>query len=382
MARQFQPYFYTLRTPQFAAGGQDAVSLEALPTKIFGRIAHLQGILINYVVTPTLTTSPTTPAQTHSLIKSMVFYDGIAERFNASFYDLRQFEIMENGFLQTPDPALTGTGVQVRVSRYLPMGPVAYEGNPTDFLLPVAALRSGEIRLNFGALTDWSADTTVFGAVNIQLVAVLVPLDGEIRLPPAFERRTFNYGSSEAQVQGQALYTSLGIAKQSNAAFTAGDLLSVSWDSGLGQAPTAETSSLTTLAQYFLRSSVIGQLAGEPRGAADTNLRTVNLATPTALQPADFALQAVIMSPENARISKIIADSQSSMRIKWTGSLTTPKLLVSRILRQPQSASAAYAGRAAQSLGLKMGATRVKTSDKTDYNGPRQEYMPLSMKLS
>lgn len=381
MARQFQPYLHTLRTPQFAAGGQDAVSLEGLPTKIFGRIAHLQGIIINYVVTPTLTTSPTI-AGMHSLIKSLVFYDGIAERFNASFFDLRQFEILENGALQSPDPVISGTGVQAHVARYLPMGPAAFEGNPTDFMLPVAALKSGEIRLNFGALTDWSTDTTILGSVNIQLVAVLVPLDGEIRLPPAFERRSFNFGSTEAQIQGQALYTSVAITKQNNAAFAAGDLASVSWDSGLGQAPSVETSTLNMMGQFFLKGTLLGQLMGEPRSAADVNLRTLNATTSTALQAADFALQPVIVSPEYSRISKLIADSQSSMRIKWTGTFATPKILVSRILRQPQTASAAYAARAAQALGLKMGVVRVKTTDKTDYNGPRQEYMPLSMKLS
>ena len=381
MGKAFQPYLHQLRSPTFSANGQDAVSLEGMPTKIFGRIAHLIGFMIKYVTTPTYTTAPTNIGQ-HSLIRNLVFWDGVSERFNASFYDLRQFEILENGSLQTPDSQIVASLSPVTQARYLPVGPANFEGNPTDFAIPVSGLKSGELRLNFGALTDWSADTTAQNSVGITITAVLVPIDNELRLPPAFERRTFNFGTTEAVIQAKALYTSVGIAKQSNAVFAAGDLTSLSWDAGLGQSPTTDVASLNAVAQYFLHSTIIGQLVGEPQNATNLGMRTLNLTTPTALQASDFAIQSVIMSPVNSRITKLLCEAQSALRVRWTGSFATPKVYVSRILENPLTAYATMAARASSSLGMRVVSSRVKTLDKTDYKGPRALYMPMAAKVA
>lgn len=377
--RAFQPYLHVLRSPTYSHGGQDAVSLEGLPTQVFGRTMHLAGFMINGVMTATRTTAPTVEGM-HSFIKSLVFNDGISERFNASLYDLRQFEILENGQLVNADPTVVASTNPVSVRRYLATGPAGFEGDPTDFLIPVAALKSGELRMTFGGLTDWSADTTVLTG-SISVTAVLVPLDRELRLPPAFERRTFAFGTTEALVQGKALYSTVAIAKQSNAVFAAGDLSTISWDAGLGTAPVVEVTSITAVAQYFLKSTLLTQLKGEPRNTGDIGERTVNATTPTALQAADFAIQPVIFSPNNSRITKMIVESTSALRVKWTGSSTANKLLVARILEQSESNYAAIAARAATVLGVTVDNGRVKTLDKTQYKGPRRLYMPMVVKF-
>lgn len=373
--KAFQPYLYVMRSPTYSNGGQDAISCEGLPTQVFGRTMHLAGFMINYVATATRTAAPTIEGM-HSLIKSLVFNDGVSERFNASLYDLRQYEILENGKLLNPDPTIVASTNPVSVRRYLPMGPANFEGDPTDFLLPVAALKSAELRFTYGSLTDWSSDTTVLTA-SISVTAVLVPLDKELRLPPAFERRTFNFGTTEALIQGKALYTTVALAKSTNAALAAGDFATISWDAGLGTAPVVEVTSLTACAQYFTQATLLSQLMGEPRNTGDVGLRTVNATTPTALQAADFAIQPVIFSPANSRITKLIAEATSALRVKWTGTSIIPKVLVARILEQPETAYAAMAARAVTALGVKMTTSRVKTLDKTEYHGPRRLYMPF-----
>lgn len=378
--KAFQPYLHVLRSPTYSNGGQDAVALEGLPTQVFGRTMHLAGFMINYVATATRTTAPTIEGM-HSLIKSLVFNDGVSERFNASLYDLRQFEILENGQLINPDPTIVASTNPVSVRRYLPTGPANFEGDPTDFLIPVASLKSGELRFTYGALTDWSSDTTVLTA-SISVTAVLVPLDKELRLSPAFERRTFAFGTTEALIQGKALYTTLALAKQTNAALAAGDFATISWDAGLGVAPVIEVTSITACAQYFLRSTLLTQLMGEPRNTGDIGARTVNATTPTALQSADFALQPVIFSPHQSRITKLIAEATSAMRVKWTGTTIIAKALVARILEQPETAYAAMAARAVTALGVRMTTSRVKTLDKTEYKGPRRLYMPFAAKFN
>lgn len=381
MGKAFQPYIHVLRSPTYAVNGQDAISLEGLPTRIFGRIAHLAGFMINAQYTPTFTTAPDVVG-VHGLIRNMVFFDGVTERYNASLYDLRQFEILENGRLMNGDFTQPSTNTVVHVRRFLPVGPAKFQGNPTDFLIPCAGLKSGELRLNFGALTDISADTTAIGSVNIIVAAVLVPLDNEVRLPPAFERRTFNFGTTEAMVQGKALYSTVAIGKQANTPFAAGDLGQVSWDSGLGQSPNVEVSTLTSLAQYFLGTTALGQLAGEPRTATDTALRQVNPSTPSALSAAPLSIQSVIQSPDDSRITKLLVDATSALRVRWTGSFATPKMYVARFLENPATAYAAQAARALGTLGLQGKSPRVKTLDKTDYNGPRQLYMPWTIKTN
>ena len=370
---------HALRSPVFAVGGNDPVSLEALPTRVFGRIAHLLGFVIDVTVTPSYTTAPTI-AGIHSLIKSLVFFDGIGERLNLSGFDIRLMEILENGRRVIPDPPTNnGTGNAVTFRLVVGLGPPNYAGSPSDFMLPCAALKNGELRFTFGALTDYSADTTALNSVNIRLGALVGALDNEIRVAPAFERRAFNYSTNDALIQGNALYCAVGIAKQNYAAFAAGDLNEITIDGGQGASNSVLASTLEAAAHFDLRAGHVTQLAGEPRNANDVDARTINLGTPTAIAPSDRTIQAVCVSPDETRISKILYEATSGLRIKYTGTFTTPRILVGRILEQPRASAAAIAARAIAELRLPAPkSAKVKTLSKMAYSGPREAYLPWS----
>lgn len=384
MPKAFQAHPHVLRTLNWSAGGNDALSLDGLPTRVQGRIGHLAGFWVDVFVDPTYTTAPTI-AGINSILKSIVFYDGAAERLNCSGFDLRNFEILENGKLLIPDPPTNNASTnEVTFRRFIPVGPMGYEGNPTDFVIPCSALKSGELRFSFGALTDYSADTTVLGSMNIRVTAMIVALDKELRLPPAFERRSFNFGTNDCMIQGRALYTSVGIMKQANTAFATGDLGEVSWDAGQGQTSSVICSTLTTMFHSLMEAGQLNQTLGEPRVATyDNNARSVNLGTPTALTLAEAFLQPVIFSPNGSRISKILWEATAGLRLKWSGTFATPKILSARILEQPETAYAAMGARAAQALGLGApSGAKIKTLDKTVYKGPRGAYFPMALKYS
>lgn len=382
MGKAFQTYPHVMKTLSWSAGGNDTLSFDSLPLRIQGRTAHFAGFYVDVFVDPTYTTAPTI-AGINSILSNVVFYDGAQERMNLSGFDMRNFEIAETGKLLIPDPPTTnGSTNEVCFRRFFPVGPLQYEGNPTDFVIPCAALKSGELRFRFGALTDFSADTTVLGSMNIRVTAVLVALDKELRLPPAFERRTINFGATDCLIQGRALYTFLGIMKQANTAFATGDLSEISWDGGQGQSPSVICSTLTAIFHAQMRAGQVNQTGGEPRVATyDLNSRTPNLGAFTALGAAELFMQPVIVSPDNSRITKILWEASAGMRVRWTGSFATPKILVARILEQPETAYAALGARAATALGI--GAptgAKVKTLDKTPYKGPRTNYMPWALK--
>lgn len=376
-----QPYpFAGLKSPSYTAGGADTVSMETLPATVFDRIAHLVGFYIDVIATPTYTTAPTINGIL-SILKNLVFFDGANERMNLSAALLRYAYILESGKNIVPDPDTnTGSGNAIRFGIPVFLGPVGAAGSPTDYLLPCSALKSAELRFTFGALTDYSADTTAIASVNIRVSAILVALDNQIRIPPAFERRSFNGSTNEMFVQGKALYHSLALTKQALSAFSAGDVGSVTIDTGRGSVPSIICSSLSGVAQSTLRSGVVTQLRGEPRFATDDNEKTVNLGTPTALVASDAVVQAVISAGEQSRISKLLFEATSGLRISYTGTLTTPQLTASRLLEQPKSASAALAARACSGLGKNVpSAAKVKTLDGRDYKGVRELYMPLQL---
>lgn len=375
--RGFPTIRHPLRSPVWSANGNDPVSLEGLPTRVFGRIAHLVGFVIDVFYRPTFTTAPNLVGIHNALIRNLTLFDGISERLNLSGFDIRQMEILENGALLVPDCDIPASLGDVGFRRVVSLGPRLAAGSPTDFMLPCAALKSGELRFTFGALTDHSADTTVIANANIRVTALIAALDNEIRVAPAYERRSMNFGSNDCLIQGNALFTSLGIAKQANTAFAAGDLSEITIDGGQGAANSVICSTLEAAAHWDLRSGHLNQLAGEPRAATDDNAKQVNLTTPTALVAADRFLQAVIVSPEEWRISKVLYEATSGLRVKWTGSFLTPKILFGRILEQPRTAAAAIAARAVSELKLPApSGAKVKTLSKQTYNGPREAYMP------
>lgn len=380
--KAFQLVPYVLRPPTFAAGGTDVVTLEALPETSLGRVAHLAGIEFDCTVTPTFTTAPTTVG-INNIVRRLEFNDGSQPRFQGGFNYLRLFEMLENGRLRIPDPdSNSGSTNTFHFGRYLPMGPWGFQGDPTDFLMPCAALKTAKLEFNWGALTDFSADTTVL-TVTMRIIAWLAFLDKELRIPPFYERNSFQVSNADASMPGRALYACGGLLNSSAVdAISAGDFSELILSTGSGDLPGVSCSSLERAFHAHMDSGHLTQVHGEPRAATDDNPKKVNDGTPTALVGADAFVQPWCWSPRGSRISKLALMAESALRLRWpSGSQATGVVLYGRFLAQSPEARAAFGAKALQKLGMKDRGARVKTLSKEDYTGPRDEFMPVAVKV-
>lgn len=374
--KALQRYLFPLTQQPYANGGNAVYPLNELPVSIFGRNAHLEGILFDLDATPIFTTAPTINGF-WSILQNMVFYDGASERQNLSAAQLRYALISEAGKNPLPDPDLNSGSTNHFYGRmFLPLGPLNMLGYGTDYVLPAGALKSGEVRVTWGGLTAFSADATGLSVVP-RLYAVMVALDNQVRVPPAFERRAYNFSTNEFTVQGHALYNSVILLKQNLAAFAAGDLTSLQIDTGMGSVPDTRATALQAVSQLGNLSGIITQLRGEPLSATDDNEKIVNLASPTAISAADATVQAIMGSPMGGRISKILYEASSGLRVKWPGTFATPTVVVSRFLEQPRQAAATIAAKASDALGKGIPSdAKVATLDRRRYRGPREAFMP------
>jgi hypothetical protein len=383
MSKGLQLYPVPLRAPVIAAGGVDTLAFDALPTRVFSRIAHLAGLLFRCRITPAFTTAPTV-AGLHNLVAGLQFNDGDNLRFNGSLNSMRQHELLENGQLKSADPDTnSGSGNGFYFERYLPMGLDSWAGKQSDWLVPVAQLRNAALQMNFGALAQISADCTAFTAA-IEVSAVLAFLDNEIRSAPVVERNSFAVASNDQVVQGRALYAHLGLQAgnlTTVTALVAGNVGNVSIDTGAGSTPSVSAQTLTALARASLRSGKISELQGEPAAATDDNTKEVNSGTPTALQSPAASVQPIITSAPESRITKAWAETQTGLRVKWSGNLTSGLLHSCRLLPQSDSARAAAMGKALAELRLQSQGTKSKTLSKQPYLGARSEYMPTATKV-
>jgi hypothetical protein len=374
---------YVLPSPTWAAGSNAVVTMRDIPYTLFGRIAHLVGINIEARCTPTLTTAPTLVGM-HTIINRLEFSDGIGNRFTGDFFTLRVKEILENGRLLQPDPDTgTGSGNVFTFSRYLSLGPSQFAGNPSDFAYPVAALNNGELRLGFGALTSFSADTTVM-TVSLTVTADILLLD-EVRVPPAYEFTKYTAGGPDISLTGRALYAFLALLDSSSyGAFTAGDLGNITVDTGAGQVvPSINAAVLTESYRAQMASGHFTPVQGDPRTADDDSAKIVNSGTPTALTVASAAIQPVLWCPPDCQLTKVVALADSNLRVRWDGSQTSSGtvLVAGRIMEQTPTQAATIAAKAVQNLGLTQKSGKVKTLSKDAYSGPRPEFMPWVVKV-
>lgn len=384
MSKSFQLKLFPLRAPTIAAGASDTLGLDSIPTREFNRIAHVVGFLFSARITPTFTTAPTVFGL-NNLVSRMTFNDGEQTRFDGSFNSLRLHGLLASGRNLQPDPDTnTGTGNAFYFRRFLPMGPKQFSGRESDFMVPAAMMRNGSIQMNFGALTSISADTTAYTA-SIEVSAVLAYLDNEVRVPPIVEWNSFTFGSSDYLLNGRALYAHLGIQAGSLTtvtALTAGQVGNVTVDLGNGSTQAVSAQSLTALAHEALQSGKITELQGDPGAATDDNGKEVNAGTPTALQSAAANLQPVVVSGEGSRITKLWAETESGLRVRWSGGLTSGLIHSCRLLPTSATSRAAMAAKALTELRLRPSSgVKVKTLSKADYNGPRVDYFPHAAKI-
>jgi len=372
---------YPLRTVNWAAGGNDNLSLQGLPKTLFGQIAHLAAIQFDCTVTPTLSSGNMTRYEQNNIVTGLDFYDGFGLRFQGNFFTLRQKEIIENGGRTLcPEPQTLATTEAGNLRRYLSVGPPNFDGSPSDFLLPCAALENAELRFRFPALTGLTANCTA-ATVTIRPIAWLALLPKEIRVPPAYMWAQYSAGAADYTIQGRALYAYLAVMESLTAqsAIAAGEFSAFSLDTGVGSVNTMDAA---TLASAFIQqngSGEFGQLQGEPRNAQDVILRDVNPGTLTALGATPAQTNMLCWQLRDARITKIPLLTESGMRIRWTGTNTTAGIVCGRIESQSANAAGAIAAKALSALGLRQTYAKIKTISKKPYTGDRPDFMPWAI---
>ncbi len=369
---------YQLSVLPWAAGQQTVYPLNQLPTVIRNKYAHVIGFFIDVAVAATYTTAPTFNAL-FSAIGNIIFSDGVNERINISALQLRWQLITETGREPLPPPKIpAASGNVFYVRAFVPLGPTNMAGWGTDYAFPVGGLTSGELRVTPGTLTQMSADTTAI-AYTPRVTALVVGFDGEIRIPPFFERRSYNNSSNDFQTLGVAKYNSTLLHKQSLAVFAAGDLGNIATDPGSGAIQQIPAQTWSLLSQF---DSHYGSLTfqGEPASATDTNSVAlegyVQAAAMTPLvSPASF--QPVIAPISDGRISKLEYTTKGSLRTYWSGSFATTAFVVGRFLPQTEEAFAALSAAAAKGIGQGIArASKVKTLSGRNVNPARTDLVP------
>lgn len=372
---------YNLPSPVFSLGGTWNQTLQLLPKQVNGRLAHLAALLFDNVLTPTFTTKPTIVG-TLNVATKCDFFDGSILRFQGGFNHLRMQERLHNGGNRVADPDVApASGAARPFNRVMHMGPPHMAGYPSDFAIPCGLLANGELRLSFGALTDFSADTTAV-TVTMRIVAKLVLLD-ELRIPPAYQFQFQTANTSDFTIAGRGLYLSVALLDSGTfGAISAGDFGNFTLDTGDYLAvPSINAKDL--VASYnadFGRGDLLA-IQGEPQGAQDVNVKTVDhVTTITALTPVTADLQPVLWTTPDARLSKCIK-VEGQLRIKWDGTQQSGVVLFDRILAQPANVVAQAVAKALVGTGLTPKALAPRTLSKKAYTGPYGEFMPWKVKV-
>jgi hypothetical protein len=372
---------FPLRSLTYAAGGNDVVTLRDLPKTYQGRLPHLIGIAFDVDYTPTYTTAPTVYGA-NNIVKQCDFWDGNMFRFQGGFNHMRFKDRLEACGTKIADQDLDTASATVRThKRFLAVGPTNFANWMTDFGIPTGMLENGELRIQYGALTDVSADTTVLTA-TIRPVAICILRD-EIGIPPAYQFINQSVTAADINISGRALYDKLALLDSATAygAITAGDFSNVRVDLGSGDVvPGVDASTLDLVMQYLYEAGDFAAFKGEPRNAQDDATKVANRSSPTAIVGQTADLSPILFTLRDAKISKL-ALAESVARIRWTGTQSTGGLLISRILSQPPSVVLAQAGKALGKLGVNAKDMRIKTLSKKDYTGPYKEFMPWVAKV-
>lgn len=377
----FQTIPYPLQSVTFAAGQRANVPLRGLPAELLGRIAHVIGYSFECIINPAFTTAPTVVGQ-NNVVARLELFDGQQVRFSGSFNDLRMFERLESGSELTAESPTTGTTGQTRSwERTLMNGPPRLLGAPTDYAFPCASLENGELRFVFGALTDISADCTAMtGTINVTAHIVLMD---KLRIPPYLERIPFIASGKDYQIPGKALYGFIGLCNSTSFdAFTVDDIRTVTIDTGKGQiVPGVDAAILYKKYNKEMDRGRVGGLYGDPRAATDIGPRDINYGTVTALLNQVADQQPLLSMPVDGRITKIICDVESNLRIRWSGANGAGTVIhVTRYMEQPASVQAVIAMKALQRLGRQGSVPTVATL--TGGNpGPKLQYLPSDVKL-
>ncbi len=309
-----------LPSVNFAASGNAILSLRDLMTEYQGQITHCVGLGFNVHVVPTLTAEATRVGQ-NALVPSVEFNDGRVVRFRGSFNDLRFFERLENGGKVVDFGGLAGD-IAAYYQRNLWFGPQHMEGFPDDFALPCAALLSGAVSFTFGAITDWSADTTALTAV-IYPVAYLICKPDSITQPCFYERTRQVLTGADTNIPLPGLLANLALANSTSYdAFGDADISNVTVETGLGT-PIAGVMAANLTHSYNAEwgNTNIDAVVGDSPDVSQALLTSVirSLSSQTALASCSNDLQPLMWTPPRCKLTGIPAYVPSSFRLTWTG---------------------------------------------------------------
>jgi hypothetical protein len=209
----------------------------------------------------------------------------------------------------------------------------------------------------------------------MRITARLALLD-EVRIPPAYERRTFSTAVADVQLPGRALYDVLALLNSANFdAISAGDFGSIQLDLGKGfVVPSINDRDLQSAFWAQKEVNFQGQ-QGEPLNSSDDSMKVVNTASPTAVVGAVANVQPVIFSGREQYISKLHL-AESLARLQWNGSQATAVILSGRILAQPMSVVGNLINKAFAELPFSPGTPKIPTLSKREYTGPFVDFMP------
>lgn len=368
-------YPWNLPSKTIAAGQNDVIEGKLLPKMLFGGIAHVDNFQVRSEFAPTYTTAPTTNGN-NGLYARFDFFDGTVNRFTGGFKELRASERMMAGQAINADADTDTASTATRVlRRTLHMGPVNYAGAPSDFLYPCGALDNAEIRMQVGALTDLSADTTALtGTTNVEGKLQLLP--AEVRIPPVWERKTLSATGADAQLQGRALFDYIAITDTDYSTLAAGEIGTVNVDLGEGLVvPGVNARDLNAMYLADRMTGDFGLVQGEPAAAGDDNVKQVNHASPTAIVGSTADLQPILWSGKDALINKRPM-AGSSARVFWSGTDTAVIIHTGKFLPQSKPAIGAMIAKAFAKLPFSPKNARIKTLSKDGFNSPFVEFMP------
>lgn len=191
---------YTLGTVTWSSGGVSVLPLAALPERIGGNPAYVEGIQLYGTVTVTVTANSVQPRDLVSILSRVVLHDGTQPRVAVRGQGMRRLATIMRGY----DPcignqsALSATGSR---HIYLPIDFTdRWAASPSDGAELARALRGGSLEVQWAPDTVYGAGRTVT-ACTLRVAAVLAVRD-EIRMPSMVRIREVSSGDNPLVLAG------------------------------------------------------------------------------------------------------------------------------------------------------------------------------------
>jgi len=373
---------FVLPSQVFSASGNFNVPLDTLPKRINnGLIAHVASFLFALPLAPTYSSGVGTLVGDNKAVNNIPLYDGVAQRFQGNFNDMRNAERMQIGKTVFPDETYAASASTRAIVREFTFGPRNFIASPTDFIVPCSILIGSSIQGTWGALADIDANCTAASG-TMRVIAMIYGLDNELRIPAVYEVRSYNAGAPDIQLPGTYAYDFIAMYKSTYAAFSAGDVGNVTLDFGTGTLLQAVKAVDLSYMFNIAKNAGINGFIGEPEAASAVNQRRVNPTTPTALTDAENNLQPIWWSPLACKQSKLTV-SAGTARLQWGGSLTTAQILTGRFLPANSQSQEIYVQRALANLqNMRTTTFGIKTLKGKEFKGDMKPFMSLTFKLA